>query len=169
MKKIISLLLAVCLMALGGCARLNNTSLPDYPVRINLSNYALWTTYGVTGVGDYRIFNRDKRLPANFPYDANTYTGYGGVLLVMAQDIYSSTGMAPTAYDLACPVEGRADVVVSIDEDKLQAVCPMCQSRYDVFFGAGRAVSGSAATHNKGLNPYRVNSSGSGGYIITLR
>ncbi len=170
MKAILySLLAAVAMMSLAGCDRLNNKSLPEYPVRINLGNYALWTTYGVVGVGDYRIFNRDKKLPSNFAYDVNTFTGYGGVLLVMEQDIYStSTGtIAPHAYDLSCPVEGRADVVVGIDEELMRAVCPQCKSQYDVFFQGGRGVSGSAASHNKGLNPYKVRATGSGGYIIS--
>ena len=163
------LLILLSLVPLAGCDRLNNKSLPSYPVRINLGNYAMWTTYGVAGVGDYRIFNREKKQPSNFAYDANTFTGYGGILLVMAQDIYStSTGtMAPRAYDLASPMEGRGDVVVYIDEESMRAVCPQCKSQYDVFFQGGRGVSGTAASHNKGLNPYMVRATGSGGYIIT--
>ena len=170
MTKLFHFLLGVwALVALTGCDRLNNNSLPDYPVRINLGNYALWTTYGVVGVGDYRIFNRDKKLPANFPYDVNTFTGYGGVLLVMAQDINSTmTGtIAPQAYDLACPMEGRGDVVVTIDGETMHAVCPQCKSEYDVFFQNGRGVSGTAASHNRGLNPYTVRATNNGGFIIT--
>ena len=89
-----------CLMALGGCDKVDNKVVPNFTVRINLGTYALWTTYGVNGVGDYVIFNREKKLPSNFPFTADTYTGYGGVLLIKGLDISTST-YEPLAYDLS--------------------------------------------------------------------
>ena len=158
--------IAACLLA--SCDKVNNTSLPSYTVRINLSDIARWNTYGVSGVGDYRIFNRTKRLPSNFPYDVNTYTGYGGVLLMMALDIKStSTSYVPVAYDAACPVEKNADVAVIIDASNFEAVCPQCGSHYNVLTGAGGPISGTALTRKLGLTPYTVRASTSGGYIIT--
>ena len=77
----------VALIALtftSSCDQIDNKSVPNFTVRINLGDYARWTTYGVNGVGDYRIFNREKGLPKNFPYDMNTWTGFGGVLLTGA-------------------------------------------------------------------------------------
>ena len=165
MKKIsFAILLLVAMLA--SCERINNKEVPSFMVRLDLGTYAAWTTYGVSGVGDYRYFNRDKRLPANFPYNVNTYTGFGGILLIMGMD--SSTGnYAPVAFDAACPVENRMDVVVGIDSGNFDAVCPKCGSHYDVLMGSGGPLSGPAITHRYGLRMLKVYSSNNGGYIIT--
>ena len=158
----------VVLVSLAACDRVNNKSLPTFTVRIYLNDYALWNTYGVHGLGDYRVFNRDKRLPSNFPYNINTYTGFGGVLLFMGQDMQSG-GAVPLAFDMACPVEHNAEVTVSIDPDNLDAVCHKCDSHYDVLIGGGGPKSGMALDRKVGLNPYRVLPTNTGGYIMTNR
>lgn len=158
------LLLVVCGL-LAGCEKINNESLPNYPVRIDLGEYGKWNTYGVHSLGEFRIFNREKGLPSNFPYNVNTYTGFGGVLLFMGQDINGNP--APLAFDLACPVEHNAQVTVSIDSDNLDAVCPKCKSRYDVITGLGGPKSGMAIEEKVGLNIYKVRSTANGGYVIT--
>lgn len=163
--KIYILLLVACGL-LGGCDKINNESLPNYSVRINLGDYGLWNTYGVHSLGDFRIFNRVKGLPKNFPYNVNTYTGFGGVLLFMGQDLQSG-GAVPLAFDLACPVEHNAEVTVSIDPSTLDAVCPTCKSHYDVLIGSGGPKSGIAIDRKVGLNMYKVHPTSSGGYIIS--
>lgn len=164
-KFIIAFSLLACVL-LASCDSVNNKSLPSFTVRIYLNDYALWNTYGVHGLGEYRIFNRDKRLPSNFPYNINTYTGFGGVLLFMGQDMQSGGGV-PLAFDMACPVEHDANVTISIDPDNLDAVCRKCGSHYDVLIGGGGPKSGMAINRKVGLNPYRVVPTGTGGYIIT--
>lgn len=159
------LLLMVAVVLLLGCDKINNEALPSYPVRIDLSNHGLWNTYGVHSLGEYRIFNRPKGIPSNFPYNVNTYTGFGGVLLFMGQDV--SGNAAPLAFDLACPVEHNPEVAVSIDPDNLDAVCSKCKSRYDVITGMGGPKSGMAIDHKVGLNIYKVRSSSTGGYFIS--
>ena len=77
------MLLLVAFGLLVGCDKINNKSLPGYSVRIDLGEYGKWNTYGVHSLGEYRIFNRAKGIPSNFPYNVNTYTGFGGVLLFM--------------------------------------------------------------------------------------
>jgi hypothetical protein len=167
MKKSAIILAATASLAiLGGCDKVDNKVVPNFTVRINLGTYALWTTYGVNGVGDYMIFNRQKQLPKNFAYTANTYTGYGGVLLIMGLDISSNT-YAPLAYDLSCPVENRADVTLSVDPSNFEAFCPKCQSRYNVLTGAGGPIKGTALAQKVGLRTYKVYTSSNGGYIIT--
>lgn len=156
---------ALLLLLAGGCSKIDNKVLPQYAVRINLGDYARWNTYGVAGIGDYRVFNREKKLPANFPYDVNTFTGFGGVLLFKGLDA-SSGDYAPIAFDMACPVEGKQDVLIRIDGDNFDAVCDKCKSRYDVLQGSGGPKSGMAVTQKVGLTMYRAHSSG-GGYIIT--
>ena len=165
MKKI-SLILLLLVTTLASCEHINNKEVPSFMVRLDLSTYAVWTTYGVAGVGDYRYFNRDKKLPANFPYNVNTYTGYGGVLLIMGMD-GSAGSYAPIAFDAACPVENRMDVVVGIDSGNFDAVCPKCGSHYDVLMGSGGPLRGPAITHKYGLRMLKVHSSSNGGYIIT--
>ena len=160
-------LLALIVCLAPGCDKVDNKTVSGFQVRINLGTYALWNTYGVSGVGDYNMFNRGKGLPHNFPYNVNTYTGYGGVLLIMGLDSGTASYM-PLAYDLACPVERDAGVTLSIDPDNLEAVCPKCKSRYNVLTGAGGPVSCPSMQRKVGLTTYVVRSTGSsGGYIIT--
>lgn len=143
----------------SACERIDNKTVPNFSVRIDLGNYALWNAYGVSGMGDFRIFNRDKRLPSNFPYNVNTFTGYGGVLLIMGMEM-------PLAYDLSCPVEVSQDVILSIDAQNLDAVCPRCNSRFNPLMGNGGPISGVAINNKVGMRQYRVIPS-SGGYVIT--
>ena len=141
------------------CEHIDNKSVPRFTVRIDLGNYAMWNTYGVNGMGDYRIFDRTKNLPANFPYNVSTYTGYGGVLLMMGMD-------GPMAYDLSCPVEASHNIILSIDPNNFEAVCPKCNSHYDPLMNAGGPVKGVAINNKVGMRQYRVVPS-NGGYVIT--
>ena len=159
------LLVMACAM-LTGCEKINNKSLPGFSVRINLGDYGRWNTYGVHALGEYRVFNRVKGLPSNFPYDVNTYTGFGGVLLFMGQDMRTLEPV-PFAFDMACPVEHDVNVTITIDPDNLDAVCSKCKSRYDVLIGAGGPKSGIAIDYKVGLNVYQVRPTSNGGYIIT--
>ena len=156
--KIISALI-VLLALTSACEHIDNKTVPRYTVRIDLGSYAMWSTYGVNGVGDYRIFNRDKHIPSNFPYNINTYTGYGGVLLMMGID-------GPLAYDLSCPVEIKQDIVLSISSENFEAVCPRCNSHFDPLMGDGGPVSGVAINNKVGMRQYHVMAS-NGGYVIT--
>ena len=158
-KTIMAFAVLLLLALASGCDHIDNKTLPNYTVRIDLTGYALWSTYGVSGMGDFRIFNRDKRIPANFPYNVNTFTGFGGVLIMMGMD-------TPMAYDLACPVEISQDVVLSISADNYEAVCPRCNSHFDPLMNAGAPVSGVAIKNKVGMRQYRVTPS-NGGYFIS--
>ena len=160
MTKFFTTIMALLLLALcGSCDRIDNKTIPSFTVRIDLGNFALWNTYGVNGMGDYRIFNREKKIPQNFPFNVNTYTGFGGILLTMGIE-------EPMAYDMACPVEINRDVTLSINADNLEAVCPKCGSRYNPLTGEGGPIAGVAINNKVGMRKYRVTPSG-GGYIIT--
>jgi len=152
-------LLLAFLAGATACDTIDNKVIPRYTVRIDLGSYALWSTYGVGGMGEYRIFNRDKQLPSNFPYNVNTYTGYGGVLLMMGID-------GPLAYDLSCPVEASQDIILSISPDNFDAICPRCGSRFNPLTGGGGPLSGVAINNKVGMRQYRVMPS-NGGYFIS--
>lgn len=99
---------------------------------------------------DYKSYIRDKRIPANFPYTANSFTGFGGILLV------TTVLGEPAAYDLACPVERDHNIIVEINTESMLAECPVCHSEYDVFSLSGHPVEGIAAEKGYGLRRYRV-------------
>jgi hypothetical protein len=160
-KNKISAIAALALMLLTLCAScdtIDSKTIPNFTVRIDLGNFALWNTYGVNGMGDYRIFSREKNLPANFPYNVNTYTGFGGILLMMGLE-------EPMAYDLACPVEISQKITLSINADNFEAVCPRCGSRYNPLTGDGGPVAGVAINNKVGMRKYRVTPSNGGYYI----
>lgn len=142
-------LAAIVALIAASCHTIDDDRIPVTPVNIVFNTVADWNIYGVTGAMDYRLFIRDQRKPANFPYTAMTYTGFGGVLLV--SDVMGN----PQAYDLSCPVEARKDVRVEIDDEML-AHCPKCGSTYNVFSLQGHPVGGKAAEMGYGLRHYHV-------------
>lgn len=161
----------MALLSVGtSCQQIDDDRIPALPVYINLSGAGLWNTYGVAGVGLWRNFisNTTPTSPAGFPYTANSYTGFGGVLLIGGVDPFTSEPNVPLAYDLACPVERDANVRVSIDSDNLEAVCHKCGSRYDVIMAGGSPVGGPALTGSTkyGLRRYECSADRGGGYII---
>lgn len=147
---------------LGACEdQVNNHRIPAMPVDINLANPGMWNVYGVSGVNTYQFFIPDAGLPAGFPYLDKTYTGFGGVLLAGISNNVPDPGSydaawpyRPVAFDLSCPVEAEADIIVGIDYTRMEAVCPVCESRYSLEAGGG-PVSGPAVGYRYGLQQYR--------------
>lgn len=122
-----------------------------------------WNIYGVPGAGSYRYFIKENRQPSNYPYTALSATGFGGVLLV--GDVHGR----PVAYDMACPVECRADVRVRVVEESLVAECPQCHSTYDIVTNYGYPLSGPAAEYAYGLQRYYVADGRNGEYRVIVR
>lgn len=162
MKKLLFYILAIIL--LSSCETINDNRIPPTAVNIELNNQGLWDTYGVHGYGQYRTFIKSERVPSNYPYTELTYTGFGGVLLISGA--LNGNYNVPLAYDLACPIEAKYNVRITIDNSNFQAYCSKCGSRYDVCEGSGRPVSGEALTKNYGLKCYNVIPSSLGGYTI---
>ena len=165
MRRAIALLLIAVAGAVA-CTSIDDKRTPAYQVNIRLNSVGLWDTYGVHGMGDYRVFSLRKKQPSNFPFTANTYTGFAGVLLLMGYDFTTQTYNTPVAFEIACPVENRVDVTVDYNADTFEAVCPKCGSHYNVLEGGGAAVSGTAYERHYGLTRYRVTAD-NGGYLIT--
>lgn len=165
-----ALLLAA--MAASCSDNVDNTRLPAYPVHLSLSGAGMWNTYGVGGVGQWRTFIKEQGVPTGFPYLAASYTGFGGLLLVgvdAAANFADETWpYLPMAFDLSCPVECEQDVRVYVDEDKFEAVCPVCHSRYTLMSGGG-PVAGPAVGYKYGLETYRCTGTPMTGFTITRR
>lgn len=153
--------------ACGGCDSVDSERIPAFRVQVALNSPGLWNVYGVGGYGEHREFILATRTPANFPFTETTFTGYGGVLLIMGMDPFGEGEVLPLAYDLACPVECKPEIRVAVDDNTLEAVCPVCQSHYDVTMAGGAPISGPAATGDVkyGLQRYRCLPS-NGGYVI---
>lgn len=139
---------------------LRNEQIESSPVSLTFSQ-AEWMTFGVISIGTHRYFNKSQSLPANFTYKENFATGFGGILLVVG------VGGEPYAYDASCPNEGDASVVVSIDRNSFEAVCPKCNSHFEVINGTGVSVSGHAYEKHYALKHYKSIKNSDGGYTIT--
>lgn len=162
MRRIISYIIIIILAGTGlcSCSRMDDTRIPPRQVNVVFHTPAEWDVYGVSGAYTYRRFIRDLREPANFPFAATTYTGFGGILLL------SDPLGNPRAYDLACPVEVKADVRVFINDEFL-AECPECHSTYDVFSNFGAPVGDCvAASHHYAMRRYGVVGGVSGDYRV---
>ncbi|MCM1094156.1 MAG: hypothetical protein NC248_08305 [Bacteroides sp.] len=142
-----------------GCSEVDDDRIPATPVNIDLGNQGYWDSYGVHGLSQYRYFILHQQ-PAGFPWNANTYTGFGGVLLVTDIAGY------PLAYDLSCPVERKQTVRILYDPENLNAHCPTCGSVYDVNELYGSPISGPAHSKKYGLRRYHVVPAALGGYTI---
>lgn len=154
---------AVLLAAVAvSCDSIDDERLPPAPVRLTFANIGEWNVYGVGGALDHRRFIRELKIPANFNYTELSYTGFGGILLV--GDINGE----PQAYDLACPVECRSDVRVSVT-DGSYAECPKCHSTYEIFTNFGYPLSGEAAKRGYGLTRYKVFFGGATEYAVITR
>ena len=155
--------LAAAIMLLSSsCGEVNDERIPAMSVNVELSNPGYWDIYGVHGLGQSRTFIKADRIPADFPFTAMTFTGFGGILLVT--DLTNS----PLAYDRSCPVEVSPTVRVRFNPDNLEARCPQCGSVYNVCEYQGSAVSGVAYDRKYGLRRYRVLPAATGGYNIVF-
>ena len=152
-------LLLTVMSAVSSCESVDSQRIPALNVNIDLSNAGLWTTYGVSGYGMCRMFDREQHIPENFTYTERTYTGYGGVMLV-----YGING--PVAYDRACPVEVSRKAVLYFDSSTLEAFCKQCGSRFNVCEADGVPIKGKALEEHYGLQRLSVVPAG-GGYLIT--
>lgn len=136
--------------ALASCHSVDDDRIPPYAVNIVFNDLGAWHRYGTPAALDHRRFILSERIPADYTYRIGETTGFGGVLLV--GDLYG----APRAYDLACPVECRADVRIVVDTEANNAYCPRCHSVYDIYTNYGQPLAGQAAERGYALRQYYV-------------
>lgn len=152
------------MLATSGCHTIDDDRIPPTAVYVPFSTIGEWQVYGVGGALDYRYFIKPDRQPSGFPYTQLTQTGYGGVLL--ACDV---NGIA-VAYDMACPVECRADVRIRVVKGETYAECPVCHSTYSIFATPyGYPLAGRAAEMGWGLQTYAVAPGSMGEYMCIRR
>lgn len=155
---------AVCIAAgaaAGGCKHVSD-DLPPAGVWIVFPFEHDWRTWGVTAPLQHREFILSERLPQGFNYSAASQTGYGGVLLV------GDINGAPAAYDMSCPVERKPDIRVAYDEDRNDAFCAHCGSRYSVINNYGQPTAGPAAERDdyRVLRTYNIATGPNGEYRV---
>lgn len=164
LKRLIEIIcLAATILFAASCHHIDDDRLPPSPVHIAFETVGDWNVYGVAGAGTYRKFIKSDKEPQGFPYTALSYTGFGGILLIA--DVHGN----PIAYDLACPVECRADVRVRIIASDLQAECPVCHSVYELITNYGHPLSGLAAERGYGLQRYYAGPGMTGEYMLISR
>ncbi len=147
---------------LAGCKHVDDDRTPPAGVWIVFATEPEWTKYGVPSALDHKMFILSEGIPQNFPYTAMMQTGYGGVLLV------GDINGRPAAYDLSCPVENKPDIRIRVDEDKHDAYCAKCGSRYSVYSNYGLPTAGHAADsdHPYALRKYTVAGGPNGEYRV---
>lgn len=158
--------LAAAMILSAGCDSVDDSRIPYSEVRLTFPTVGDWHIYGVQGdaaaARSYILTDRE-RVPAGFPFTALSRTGYGGILL--AADVMGDLH----AFDLACPVEIRPTVRISIDTDHLCGRCAVCGSTYDIFSNAGMPLSGPAQELGYALQRYSVTYGGAGEYLTVTR
>lgn len=170
LQALIAIILTTLSGMLSGCETVTENRIPSLPVHIDLSNQGLWNAYGVSGFGsfNYFVFQSGSAIePSGFSYKSSSATGYGGVLLIEGVNPFEMDAQTvPLAYDLSCPVERSRTIRVRIDPTTYDAVCPVCDSHYDVTGAAGAPVAGPAVQHKYGLRRYYCHKTSLNGYII---
>lgn len=159
MNKVKTLCGILLMLLMMGCETAQYDRIPAAPVRIEFGNAAMWNIYGVSAYPDSRTFILNEGKPKGFPYTANSYTGYGGVMLVC-----DPVNMIH-AYDLSCPVERSSRVRIEFDQEDLVLRCNECGSTYDVTTGV--PLSGRALDHKYLLQSYAVYFNAMGGVLVT--
>lgn len=144
--------LVMGLLATFACSKTYNSSIPSYEVYLELD--LTYQDKALKAIQAYKIYDQ-----SNID-QAVERTGFGGVLVY--HGVSSDGRDAYYAFDAACPHEASRSVRVEVDEDGIYAVCPMCNSKFELLNGFGNPVSGPAEYN---LKPYQVIMEGNKIYV----
>lgn len=111
------------------------SSVPSYPVHLELNIYAEYPHFVPSGGIQYLTFTHQR-----YPTDA---VGYAGLL------VYTAFDEQYHACDLCCPKCLQRDKPV--EPDGLFARCPVCGEEYDISYGYGTPTKGISKER---LRPY---------------
>jgi len=128
-------------ISLSGCNDTYISSIPDYPVYLNLN---LTTTYPTFRNSTNQVLLFEK------PVIVTDRIGYGGIL------VYSGLDGEYYAFDMSCPYEAKQNIRVH-PNGNAQVVCEGCGSVFDIGYGIGNPSSGKA---KEALKRYKAMLSG---------
>lgn len=134
------LLLVVAILFFASCEDKIRSSIPDYPVSLNLKLAGEYNTFNSPNL--YKVFETRQ-----FETD---FVGYGGIL------VYIGFDNEYYAFDMCCPYELKSTIKVR-PNDLGQAICDSCKSVYDIGYGVGNPSSGKS---KEALKRYKANISG---------
>ncbi len=121
-----SIVILAAVFSFNSCIENTVSTIPDYPVNLRLDLTATYSTF-YNSIGQ-QIYTKSNQIYYNdnaFPLKETERTGFGGIL------IYTNYERKYCAVDMACPYEAKRDVCVEIDG--LEAVCPECGSKFDIY------------------------------------
>lgn len=144
------LLLAVLALQFVSCDDTYRSSIPDFPVYLELNLAVEYSTFRNSYNKSYTFI---KGITPNIKQ--NNYTGFGGLLV--------NTGFDGQyyAFDMSCPYEAKKNILVH-PNDIGQAICDSCKSIFNIGYGNGDPASGPA---KETLRRYKANLSGDILYI----
>lgn len=123
-------------------------------VQVNLKLNKQTTATGLVPILSHESYVRTLSpstwKPAGYPFIEADRTGFGGILVVhgLPDQMF--------AFDLACPIEASQQTLIQVTEDGLHAVCPKCNSKYEVAYGSGAPTEGAAKDKRYFLRRYLV-------------
>lgn len=139
-------------LAVLSCAKTYNSSIPERMVYLELD--LRFEDKALKAIPAYKIYDQNNINPLT------EIAGFGGVLVY--HGLSSDGPDAYYAFDAACPYEANSQTRVTMEEDGLHAVCPKCESQFDLSFGSGNPVSGPAEYN---LKSYQVTVDGDKIYV----
>lgn len=141
--------------SLASCNDNVQSTIPNYPVRLNLELTAQYPNFK-NSFGQFLYFTA--------PVKQGEAVGYGGIIIFSGNDDNGNT--IYYAYDMACPFEAKNNIRVYPDSTGFsQVVCEKCGSVFGVDYGSGYPVSGPAKEAKEFLKQYRTSLSGDNLYI----
>lgn len=150
-KKHIALISLVLTITFVGCNDNVISSIPDYPVYLNLDLISTYPNFK-NSTNQFLYFKDRSGLAES------SRIGYGGILVNSGISLDDNGNSIYYAYDMACPLEAKNTVRVYPDPKGLpHVICEKCGSVYDVGFGNGNPISGPAKEY---LKRYRTMQTG---------
>lgn len=134
------------------CSKTYKSSIPERAVYLELD--LRFQDKALKAIQAYKIYDQ-----TNID-QAGEMTGFGGVLVY--HGLSSDGSDAYYAFDAACPYESNSNTRVEVDADGVYAVCPKCESRFELLNGFGNPVSGPAEYN---LKAYLVSLEGDKIYV----
>lgn len=145
MKKIKDILIIGLLMfVISSCGKEEERDIisgyPNFRIDLNNLDADLRTS------GNIKTFTKPRLM--------NESVGYSG-LIVVSNIIQENGVVSLSAFDLCCPNEKIREITVVPSTSDGTAICPKCNSVFDLYSGIGNVKSGPSKT---GLQRYRVRS-----------